>query len=580
MPRKSARLALILTGALALASAVCSKPAPADIVFVNARVYTLGWDEPDPDGRPARNAPHDKTGWHPDGDAVAVGQGQILFVGDRGAADRYIGPSTEVRDLNGATVVPGLVDAHVHLAELGASLERVNLVGAATEADVIARVVERAAKVPAGEWIEGWGWDEGAWASHYPDMKLLSQRVPNHPVLLRGLHSFAVWGNRLAFAKAGITAMTVAPEGGEIRKDAAGQPTGILLNNASALLRNAVPRPSSAALDARIENALKTLAAAGYVAVQEAGSDTELQAALERGRDRQRLPIRVTSMLAARDPALLDLWLPKGPESDETRMLVTRSVKAFYDGAMGSRGAFFLADYSDKPGSQGLGGPEYGFERERMAAMMKAGFQIVVHAIGDRANREVLDLVEAVQRESAPARNTRPRIEHAQVVNPSDIPRFGALGVIASMQPSHAVEDMAWAEDRVGPDRINGAYAWRSLRRAGARLVFNSDLPGTDYNIFYGLHSAVTRQDRSGQPAGGWRPDEKMTIEEALRGWTVWAAYAMFREQVTGTLLPGRWADLTVIDIDPLRTGETEPAKLLNGRVLLTMVGGKVVYGK
>jgi hypothetical protein len=215
-----------------------------------------------------------------------------------------------------------------------------------------------------------------------------------------------------------------------------------------------------------------------------------------------------------------------------------------------------------------------------MAAMMKAGFQIVVHAIGDRANREVLDLVEAVQRESAPARNTRPRIEHAQVVNPSDIPRFGALGVIASMQPSHAVEDMAWAEDRVGPDRINGAYAWRSLRRAGARLVFNSDLPGTDYNIFYGLHSAVTRQDRSGQPAGGWRPDEKMTIEEALRGWTVWAAYAMFREQVTGTLLPGRWADLTVIDIDPLRTGETEPAKLLNGRVLLTMVGGKVVYGK
>src|SRR6185436_9267124 len=222
---------------------------------------------------------------------------------------------------------------------LGASLDRVNLVGLATEAEVVARIAERAARVPAGEWIEGWGWDEGAWASHYPDMKLLSERVPNHPVLLRGLHSFAVWGNRLAFSRAGITATTPAPEGGEIRRDAHGQPTGILLNNASALLRNALPRPSPAVLDARLRNALKTLAAAGYVTVQEAGADTELLTALERGRDHQTLPIRVTSMLAARDPSELDLWLPKGPETDETQMLVTRSVKAFYDGAMGSRGA-------------------------------------------------------------------------------------------------------------------------------------------------------------------------------------------------------------------------------------------------
>jgi predicted amidohydrolase YtcJ len=259
-------------------------------------------------------------------------------------------------------------------------------------------------------------------------------------------------------------------------------------------------------------------------------------------------------------------------------MLVTRSVKAFYDGAMGSRGAFFLDDYSDKPGWHGTGGPEYGFDRERMAAMMKAGFQIVIHAIGDRANREALDLVEGVKRETPSLPETRPRIEHAQVVAASDISRFGQLNVIASMQPSHAVEDMAWAETRIGPERIKGAYAWRSLRRAGARMVFNSDLPATDYNIFYGLHSAVTRQDRAGQPAGGWRPEERMTIDEALRGWTIWAAYAMFREKLTGTLLPGRWADLTVMDIDPFRTGDTEPARLLNGKILITMVGGKVVY--
>jgi len=259
-------------------------------------------------------------------------------------------------------------------------------------------------------------------------------------------------------------------------------------------------------------------------------------------------------------------------------MLITRSVKAFYDGAMGSRGAFFLTDYSDKPGSHGVGGPEYGFDREKMAAMMKAMFQVVIHAIGDRANREVLDLIEGVKRESPALGDTRPRIEHAQVVNPTDIPRFASLGVIASMQPSHAVEDMPWATDRIGEERLAGAYAWRSLRRAGARLVFNSDLPATDYNIFYGLHSAVTRQDRHGQPSGGWRPDERMTIEEALRGWTVWAAHALFRENVTGTLLPGRWADLTVVDIDPFQVGSTTPARLLDGRVVMTMVGGKIVF--
>jgi predicted amidohydrolase YtcJ len=285
-------------------------------------------------------------------------------------------------------------------------------------------------------------------------------------------------------------------------------------------------------------------------------------------------------MLAARDPKQLDEWIKRGPETDESRMLVTRSVKAFYDGAMGSRGAFFLTDYDDKPGSHGMGGPEYGFDRERMEAMMRAGFQIVVHAIGDRANREVLDLVEAVRREGPEKQDTRPRIEHAQVVSPSDIPRFRTLGVIASMQPSHAVEDMPWAETRIGPDRIKGAYAWRSLRQAGARLTFNSDLPATDYSIFYGLHSAVTRQDRAGQPSGGWRPEEKMTIEEALRGWTVWPAFAMFREKLTGTLMPGRWADLTVFDIDPFQIGDEHPGRLLTGHVVLTMVGGRIVYSK
>jgi predicted amidohydrolase YtcJ len=210
--------------------------------------------------------------------------------------------------------------------------------------------------------------------------------------------------------------------------------------------------------------------------------------------------------------------------------------------------------------------------------MMTAGFQIVIHAIGDRANREALDFFEAVMKESPAATSTRPRIEHAQVVSPADRARFVALGVIASMQPSHAVEDMAWAETRIGPERIKGAYAWRSLRRAGARLTFNSDLPATDYDIFYGLHSAVTRTDPKGQPPGGWRRDEAMTIEEAIRGWTAWAAYAEFREQDFGTLAPGKVANVTVMDIDPFQIGERDPDKLLGGRIVMTIVAGKVAH--
>jgi len=392
---------------------------------------------------------------------------------------------------------------------------------------------------------------------------------------LRGLHSFAVWGNKLAFERAKIAASTKSLVGGEIRKDAKGQPTGILTNNATALLTAAVPPPTSQQLEARVRTALDTLAASGYVSVHEAGADTELDAAIATLNAAGQLPIRVYELLAARDAKLMDRVAHGAAIASP--MLSMHGVKAFYDGALGSRGAYLLADYADQPRHRGRGGAEYGFDRDRMASLMKAGFQLVVHAIGDRANRETLDLIEEIERADPKTRDTRPRIEHAQVVSPDDVPRFAKLGAIASMQPSHAVEDMPWAEARLGPARIRGAYAWRTLRRAGARLVFSSDLPGTDYNIFYGLHSAVTRQDKHGQPAGGWRPEERMTIEEAIRGWTSWAAYAEFQEQNLGTIAVGRHANLTVMDIDPMQIGERDPARLLTGKILLTVVNGKVL---
>lgn len=554
----------------------CARPMAADLVLVNGRVYTLSWSDPDAEGRPAAGAPYDARGWRPDADTVAIAGTRIVFVGRQADAP---GLATEGRsvDLKGATVIPGLVDSHVHLANLGAALERVNLVGVATEGDAVERVVGRAASVPTGEWIVGWGWDEGAWANRLPDMRLLSARVPDHPVVLHGLHSFAVWGNRLAFERAGITRDTPVPVGGEIKKDANGSPTGVLLNNAVALLTNVLPPPTNEQLRNRVVKALETLAASGYTTVHEAGADSPTLAVLEDLDRTGNLPLPVDVMIAARDTALVDAWRQRQP-TPAGQPLTVRSVKAFYDGAMGSRGAFFLEPYTDRPDHHGVGGAEYGFDRERMTAMMTAGYQVTIHAIGDRANREALDFFEAVMAKSPAARATRPRIEHAQVVSPADLPRFAALGVIASMQPSHAVEDMPWAEARVGPERIKGAYAWRSLRRAGARLVLNSDLPGTDYDIFYGLHSAVTRADREGQPAGGWRREEALTIEEAVRGWTSWAAFAGFREQQAGTIGVARRADLTVMDLDPFRTGETAPARLLAGRVVMTVANGRIVY--
>lgn len=562
--------------ALGFTLVACSGPEPADLLLVGGRVYTLAWPNPEPDGQPAASAPHDADGWRPDAEAVAIRDGEIVFAGSRADAEALRGPETIVRDLDGATVLPGLIDAHVHLAELGASLERVDLTGVETEDEAIARVIARAEATPAGEWIVGWGWDEGAWANRYPDMRRLSEAVPDHPVALRGLHSFAVWGNRLAFARAGLTADTPDPTGGEIRRDAKGQPTGVLINNAGQLLMDAMPAPSDAQLAARVSSALRALAEAGYTVVHEAGADAHLLRVLDQLAAADALPVRVYAMLAARDTALIDEWRVRGPRTDPGP-LVVRSIKAFYDGAMGSRGAFFFHDYSDRPGHRGTGGAGYGFDRDRMAAMMRAGFQVVIHAIGDRANREALDFVETVYAEDAATRATRPRVEHAQVVHPDDLPRFASLGVIASMQPAHAVEDMPWAEARIGPDRLHGGYAWRSLRRAGARLVFNSDLPATDYDIFYGLHSAVTRQNRSGAPEGGWRAGEAMTIEEAVRGWTTWAAHAGFEERRAGVIAAGRPADLTVVDIDPFTVGETEPGRLLRGRVVLTLLGGRVV---
>jgi predicted amidohydrolase YtcJ len=555
----------------------CGNPT-ADLLLLNGRVYTFDWGEPALDGTPAANAPHDVNGWHPDAEAVAVRVGKVLYVGSSQGAEAYRGPDTEVIDLDGATVIPGLIDSHVHIVELGANLERVNVAGVNTEREVVELVAARAADVPTGEWIMGWGWDEGAWANRYPTMDLLSRRIPDHPVYLGSLHGFAVWGNRMAFDQAGITADTESPSGGEIVKNADGDPSGILLNRATTLLQNAIPLLSMDRLKTRVLAGLEEMAASGYVAVHEAGADSRLMQAFEELEQESKLPIRMYAMIRDRDEALLRRWQETGPQTDPERMLITRCVKAFYDGALGSRGAKMLEDYSDMPGHRGVSGEEYGFDEDLVADMIRAGFQVEIHAIGDAGNRETIDFFERMAAATPRSRDLRHKVVHAQVLHPDDVGRFAELNLIASMQPAHAVEDMPWAEDRVGPERIRYGYAWRSLREAGTKLIFNSDLAGTDHDIFYGLHAAITRRNKKLEPNGGWYPAQRMTPEEALRGYTGWGAYAAFLEGVTGVLSPGRWADITVTDLDPLVVGATDPGRLLEGSILMTIVDGIIVY--
>jgi hypothetical protein len=481
-------------------------------------------------------------------------------------------------DLAGATVVPGLVDSHTHVFELGAALESIDLTDIATEEEAVALAAARAKTVPKGEWIVGRGWDEGAWANRYPDKTLLTKAVPDHPVFLDSLHSFGGWVNQMALDVAGISAETEVPVGGEMRLGSDGQPNGLFLNNGVNLIRAAIPPPSREAYTNRLLAGLNRMAADGYVTVHEAGLDSLQMSILEALEADGRLPIRVYAMISLRDEGLIRRWIEKGPDHDSDSMLVTRAVKAFYDGALGSRGARLLDDYSDKPGHRGVSGDDYGFNEELNARAMKKGFQICIHAIGDAGNREALDILEGVFRQDPPTAENRHRIEHAQVLHPDDIPRFGQLGIIASMEPVHAMEDKTWAEDRLGPERILGAYAWRSLREANAVLTFNSDNPGSDHDIFYGLHSAITRQDKNQEPEGGWYAQQAMNADEAVRGYTSWPAYASFREDVTGVIEAGRWADLTIMDIDPFLLSEEHAGDILDGRILMTVVNGQIVY--
>lgn len=550
----------------------------ADYLLVNAKVYSLDWPEPDIQGKPSAQAPFENGVWSPDADALAIADGKIIGRGKQADLASLLSSKTVLMDLQGATVIPGFIDSHTHIIELGKNLHIADLHGVKNPAEAIARLESFAKDIPEGQWIIGRGWDEGAWADAYPSKELLDKAFPKHPVHLMSLHSFAIWVNSQALTIANINKDTQPPVGGEIVRSDSGEPTGILLNRATTLFADILPKADQVAYETFIIDAMQRMAQDGFVAVHEAGVDQLMMDALISLNEKNLLPLRMYAMLSARDKPLAADWTKRGPYKDQSGFLDVVSVKAYYDGALGSRGARLLEDYSDMEGHRGVSGGEYGFDEEVVADLIAAGFQIGIHAIGDAGNRETLAYFAKHIAKQADVNDRRHRIEHAQIVHPDDFHLFKDLSIIASMEPPHAVEDKTWAEDRLGPDRILGAYAWRTFRENGVPLAFNSDLPGSDHNVFYGLFAAISRQDKDLQPSGGWYPEQVMTIEEALRGYTIWSAYAGFRENDTGTLAVGKWADLTVIDIDPFALARVAPEKILDGNILMTWVNGQPVY--
>lgn len=485
-----------------------------------------------------------------------VRDGRIASLLPSGAALPNV-PEARRIDGKGKTVLPGLIDAHGHVLELGRGHLQVDLRGTQSVADALECIGAFAQANPKSRWILGSGWNQVLWPNkQFPTAKDLDKVLPDRPAMLSRVDGHAVWVNSLALKAAGVTRATKDPAGGQIVRDANGEPTGIFVDNAMSLIDKQVPPATDEEVRTALAAALADLSALGLTGVHDAGVDMRTYAAYRALGEAGQLSVRIYAMLAdGKDARPVIAQGPKPSLFDDRLQL--QAVKAWVDGALGSRGAHLLADYADQAHHRGLAlyTPEQIKELGSLAS--QHGWQLNIHAIGDAGNRIALDTFEQTFT-SAQRSALRPRIEHAQVISLDDLPRFARLNVIASMQPTHATSDMNMAEDRVGPQRIKGAYAWRTLLDSRARMAFGSDFPVELPNPFLGLYAAVTRQDREGHPPGGWHPEQKLTRAEALRLFTLDAAYASGLETKVGSLEPGKWADFIIIDRDYFKVPESE----------------------
>ncbi|AHG89988.1 Amidohydrolase 3 [Gemmatirosa kalamazoonensis] len=547
---------LVTPALLILGIARATIAQPADLVVTNARIYTV-------------------DGARPVAAAMAVRDGRVLFVGDERGALALKGGATRVVDLQGHTVLPGLVDAHGHLLGLGLALRNVDLVGTTSYDEVVQRVAARAREAPAGSWIVGRGWDQNDWGdTRFPTHEALSRAVPDHPVVLERVDGHAVLANAAAMRAAAVTARTRDPEGGRLERDASGAPTGVFVDNAMAIIDRVVPQPSREEQRAALKGAIAEAHRWGLVGVHDPGEPRAVIELMEDMAAKGELDLR-TYVMIADDSAALAYYFARGPRvALNDGRLWERAVKLYADGALGSRGAALLEPYADDPKNSGLLVSAPAHIQDVATRALKAGFQVNTHAIGDRGNRLVLDAYEKALA-AVPVADHRFRIEHAQILNHDDIPRFAALGVIPSMQASHQTSDMYWAANRLGAARLLGAYAWRSLLDAGSVVPNGSDFPVEQVNPLISFHAAVSRQDARNWPAGGWLPEQRMTRGEALKSMTLWPAFAAFQERDMGSLTPGKYADFVVLDRDIMRVPDDQ---ILGTRVLSTWMGGRVVY--
>ncbi len=577
-------IVLVLFISMLMFQSSCSKEMPEKI-FYNGKIYSLD----------------DKNSIY---EAVAVKNG-IIF--DLGSSEELLNkyPNSEKIDLNGATVLPGFIDAHGHITGYGENLLQIDLVGTNSQQEIAKLVKQKADQVKEGEWILGIGWDQNDWEDKsWPTHEILDKASPKNPVALTRIDGHALWVNKRALELAGINKNTPDPEGGEIKKDKNGNPTGLLIDNAMNLVFKVIPPPTDEELERTVLVSTNNLVKYGITEVHDMGVNERTIKIYKKLADEGKLPIRIHVYI----DGIGETWnkyLNEGKLVGYANNFVNvDGIKLFVDGAMGSRGALMTEPYQDDPDNFGLMllSEEQIYKVTKDA--LKKGLQVATHAIGDSGNYLVLNAYQKAIEELKPD-DPRLRIEHVQVINPVDVKRLADLKIIPSMQPVHATSDMPWAEARLGPERVKWSYAYKSVLNETKIIAGGSDFPVENPSVLEGIYAAVTRRDKNGLPKNaddvlrlvqekkwviskegikdqknfenGWYPEQKLTIDEAIKCFTRWASYAVFEENKKGTIEIGKWADFTILDKDLYNIS---PEEILNTNVLMTVVNGTIVYRK
>jgi len=539
-----------------------AKVPPADLVFKNGNIYTVNERQPR-------------------AEAVAVKSDRIIFVGSNREAQNYVGKNTRVIDLGGRTMVPGMTDAHHHLSGVGFREMTLNLEGLTSLAAFLAKVKERVDQKPAGEWVTGRGWIETFWTPQtFPTRWDLDKISPNNPVFLDRADGHGAVANSAALKIAGIDKNTPSPFGGEISKDKqSGEPNGMMLDAAQDLIQRHIPGTTAAEAERAIVLGVQRDVSLGWTQVQDPGGSYADVAIDEKLYSEGKIKLRIYKALSAPGPEAQRLFHDGPIVGDYAHRFTVRTLKLYADGSLGSRSAALLAPYSDKPDTSGFLTIKEEDLQPVLREALRKGIQIETHAIGDRGNRFILDQYEqamkAVPRADWKIKEPRWRVEHSQIVNPQDIPRFKKLGIIPSMQPSHAIGDLHFAPKRLGIARLAGAYAWQSFIKSGSIVPAGSDAPVERGEPMIEFYAAVARKDMKGFSGEGWHPEEAVTREQALKMLTIWPAYAAFEETLRGSIENGKLADFSVFSADIMKIPEME---ILKTRCVMTVIGGEIVY--